>query len=45
MAGFATEGMFSAEEAVDTVSESLGGADYLYLKQEAFDRLLEYYNK
>ena len=45
VAGFATEGMFSAEEAVDTVSESLGGADYLYLKQEAFDRLLEYYNK
>ena len=44
-AGFATEGMFSAEEAVDTVSETLGGADYLYLKQEAFDRLLEYYNK
>lgn len=45
VAGFATEGMFSAEEAVDTVSESLGGADYLYLKQEAYDRLLEYYNK
>ena len=44
-AGFTTEGMFSAEEAVDTVSETLGGADYLYLKQEAFDRLLEYYNK
>ena len=44
-AGFTTEGMFSAEEAVDTVSETLGGADYLFLKQEAFDRLLEYYNK
>ncbi len=45
VSGFAFEGMFSAEEAVATISESLGGADYLFLKQEAFDRLLDYYNK
>ncbi len=42
--GFSFEGMFSAEEAVTTVSETMGGADYLFLKQEAYDRLLVYYN-
>ena len=41
--GFVSEGMFSPEEAVTTVSETLGGADYLFLKQEAYDRLLVYY--
>ena len=41
--GFVAEGMFSPEEAVTTVSETLGGADYLFLKQEAYDRLLVYY--
>ena len=41
--GFVTEGFFSAEEAAATVAETLGGADYLYLKQEAYDRLLTYY--
>lgn len=45
VAGFATEGMFSAEEAVATVSDTMGGADYLFLKQEAYDRLVEFYNK
>ena len=45
VSGFAAEGMFSAEEAVNTVADTLGGADYLYLKQEAYDRLIEYYNK
>ena len=44
VSGFAFEGMFSADEAVATMSESLGGADYLFLKQEAYDRLIEYYN-
>ncbi len=43
VSGFITEGMFSAEEAVDTVAETLGGADYLFLKQEAWDRLQTYY--
>ncbi len=45
VAGFATEGMFSAEEAVTTVADGLKGADYLFLKQEAFDRLVAFYNK
>ena len=35
--------MCSPEEAVTTISETLGGADYLFLKQEAYDRLLVYY--
>ncbi len=43
-AGFAAEGMFSAEEAVETVAGTMNGADYLFLKQEAFDRLLTYYD-
>ena len=41
--GFVAEGMFSPDEAVTTISETLGGADYLFLKQEAYDRLLVYY--
>ena len=41
--GFVAEGMFSPEDAVTTISETLGGADYLFLKQEAYDRLLVYY--
>ncbi len=45
VSGFAFEGMFSADEAVTTVSETMGGADYLFLKQEAYDRLIEYFNK
>lgn len=45
VAGFASEGMFSAEEAVETIAGTMGGADYLFLKQEAYDRLIEYYNK
>ena len=42
-AGFITEGYFSAEESAATVADTLGGADYLYLKQEAWDRLQAYY--
>ena len=41
--GFVAEGMFSPEDAVTTIAETLGGADYLFLKQEAYDRLLVYY--
>ena len=41
--GFVSEGFFSPEEAVETVAGNLGGADYLFLKQEAYDRLLVYY--
>ena len=43
--GFIAEGMFSAEEAVTTVADTLGGADYLFLKQEAWDRLQAYYDE
>jgi len=43
--GFIAEGMFSAEEAVTTVADTLGGADYLFLKQEAWDRLQVYYGE
>ncbi len=42
--GFAQEGFFSAEEAIETVAGTNSGADYLFLKQEAYDRLIEYYN-
>jgi len=45
VSGFAFEGMFSADEAVTTIADTMHGADYLFLKQEAYDRLLEYYNK
>ncbi len=41
--GFVAEGMYSAEESVNTIADTLSGADYLYLKQEAWDRLQEYY--
>jgi len=43
VSGFSFEGFFSAEEAAETVIETLNGGDYLYLKQEAYDRLLTYY--
>ena len=41
--GFTLEGMFSADEAVASIADGMGGADYLYLKQEAWDRLQTYY--
>ena len=42
-AGYAEEGMTSAEEAAATVSGAMGGAQYLALKQQAFDRIVKYY--
>ena len=42
--GYAVEGMSSAEESAAYVSESMGGKQYLALKQRAWDRLVEYYN-
>jgi len=41
--GYAVEGMGSAEESAAYVSESLGGMQYLFLKQEAWTRLQDYY--
>ena len=42
-AGYTEEGMSTAEEAAATVSGAMGGAQYLALKQQAFDRLVKYY--
>ena len=35
--------MYDAEDAVAVVSEDWGGMQYLNIKQDAWDRLLEYY--
>lgn len=42
--GYAVEGMASAEESAEYVAKTMGGAQYLALKQRAWDRLVEYYN-
>jgi len=42
-AGYTEEGMSNAEEAAATVSGVMGGAQYLALKQQAYDRLVKYY--
>ena len=42
-AGYTEEGMSNAAEAVATVSGAWGGAQYLQLKQLAWERLVEYY--
>ena len=42
--GYTLEGCSSAEATVKTVSESWGGAQYLFIKQGAWDRDLKYYN-
>ena len=41
--GYTEEGMTNAEEAAATVADSLGGVQYLTLKQSAWDRLVDYY--
>ncbi len=41
--GYTEEGMTSAEEAAAAVSGTLGGAQYLALKQQAYDRVVKYY--
>ena len=43
VAGYAVEGMGSAEESVSYVSTTMGGLQYLALKQQAYDRLVAYY--
>ena len=42
--GFAAEGMGSPEEAAQTTATSWSGNQYLALKQQAYDRLISYYN-
>ncbi len=44
VAGYAVEGMSDAEESVKYVNGTMGGKQYLALKQRAWDRLVEYYN-
>ena len=44
VAGYTLEGMNSADEAVATASTAWSGAQYLQLKQLAWDRLVDYYN-
>ncbi|MBE5787175.1 MAG: hypothetical protein E7324_06495 [Clostridiales bacterium] len=41
--GYAVEGMGSADESAAYVTDSLGGMQYLFLKQEAWTRLQDYY--
>ena len=41
--GFAAEGMGSAEEASETVKETMSGAQYLSIKEGAWEALLDYY--
>ncbi|MBE5814596.1 MAG: hypothetical protein E7320_05225 [Clostridiales bacterium] len=41
--GYAVEGMSSADESAATVKDTMGGTQYLALKQRAWDRLTEYY--
>ncbi len=43
--GFSGEGTSSAEETVKTVSETWKGAQYLQLKQLAWQRLVDYYKE
>ncbi len=43
-AGYVEEGMGSAEQAAETVLNAWGGAQYLQLKQMAYDRVVAYYN-
>ena len=42
--GYTEQGMNSAEEAVATTTGAWGGAQYLQLKQLAWDRLVAYYD-
>ncbi len=41
--GYAVEGMGSADEAAGHVANDWGGKQYLQLKQNAYDRLVKYY--
>ena len=41
--GYTEEGMSNAEEAAAAVSNNMNGKQYLALKQDAWDRLLSYY--
>ena len=42
-AGYTEQGMASAAETAATITSTWGGAQYLALKQQAYDRLVAYY--
>jgi hypothetical protein len=44
VAGYAEEGMGNAEAAASVIANEWGGLQYLTLKQDAWNRLLAYYN-
>ncbi|MGN1015766.1 MAG: hypothetical protein ACI4PL_02100 [Faecousia sp.] len=44
VAGYARDGMGSAEQAAEYVVSTMNGKLYLFDKQAAFERLLDYYN-
>ncbi len=44
VSGYTEQGMSGAEESANTVKDAMGGAQYLQIKQDAWDRLLTYYN-
>ncbi|MBQ6974268.1 MAG: hypothetical protein IJQ17_05525 [Oscillospiraceae bacterium] len=44
VAGYAEEGMGNAAASASKVADEWGGKQYLQLKQDAWDRLLAYYN-
>jgi putative aldouronate transport system substrate-binding protein len=41
--GYSVEGMADAEQSAKYIAENMSGAQYLQLKQLAFDRILKYY--
>lgn len=45
VSGFAAEGMGSAEEAAQTVRETMMGKQYLAIKEGAWEALLDYYTE
>ncbi len=43
--GYTEQGMANAAEAAATVKDALGGSQYLTLKQSAWERLVDFYQK
>ena len=43
VAGYAVEGMSDAEESASCVTSTMGGRQYLMLKEQAWKRLQAYY--
>ena len=45
VSGYTEQGMANAAEAAATVKDALGGSQYLALKQSAWERLVDFYQK